>query len=106
MQLTAKEYLDKLKTDYLAKQYLCIIGEILLTIRGDWASDIKSRTKCCLTLIDMYRKNCLLNKTDEFIDTLEYTIKHFTKDMDGRYFRDNFPDGYIGITYEDFGELE
>lgn len=103
-QLTAKEYLSEVSL--LGKQYLSTIGEVLFTIRGDWASDIESRINCCLTLIEMYRKNYLFEKPDTFIDQLEKTIKRYGKDTDGRYFRDYFPYGYIGIRFSDFGELE
>lgn len=103
--IKVETYLNELKP-YIGKQYLCTIGEILYTIRGDWASDVKSRIDCCLTLIDMYRENHLFGNTDIYIDALEKTIKDFSQDMDGRYFRDNFPYGYIGIRFSDFGKLE
>ena len=101
---TPKEYLSKVSS--IGKQYLSTIGEILYTIRGDWGSNTKSRIACCLTLINMYIENCLLGKTDQFIDELENTIKSYEQGDDGRYFRDNFPYGYIGIRFSDFGDLE
>ena len=104
--MKAKTYLNKIKPYSIEKQYLCIIGEILYTIRGDWTSDVKSRLNCCLTIINMYRENCLLGKSDAFIDELEKTIKSFKQNDDGRDFRENFPYGYIGIRFNNFGELE
>ena len=106
--MTAKEYLNTVPNSF-GKDYLCTIGQILYTIRGDWGHDVKSRVECCLTLIKMYRESFLLDEPDEYIDKLENTLKSFDYDdgyFDGRNFRENFPYGYIGIRFTDYGELE
>lgn len=117
--MTEKEYLNYIKeNDCLQERYLSTIGLILYSIRSDWSNDesVDSRLKACLSLIDLIYKNCFDIEVDSqdkiYIDRLRKSIQEYRdyllkgEKLDGRYFRDNFPSGYIGILPEEFGELE
>lgn len=96
------------KVDYVEQQSLITVGLLLLSIRNDWSSEksVRTRKNACLDLINLIRKDCLCGRKDKYIDILETTVKNYHPDMDGRYFRENFPNGYIGICPDDFGKLE
>lgn len=91
-----KEYIGKLKQkNFIADPYLQVVGGLLYCIRLDFSNPNEMKRKCDVC-ID------LLNKLDEdeHIKKLKESIEYFrahVKEMDGRYFRYNFPEGYYGI---------
>lgn len=117
------DYLKNVK--WFEKNYLQSIGGLLYSIRLDWTDEksVLARARAAVCLCDMLikyyndekEKKSLIVELEEtiqeYIDTVEEALNgmqflEIGVVIDGRYFRNDFPNGYIGIRPHDFGEIE
>lgn len=75
------------------EEKILLIKLLLEDIRGNWAWDCDRRKEMAYTLSQELYKNT----NDEKWNELSNCITLYESGEDGRYFRNDFPNGYIGM---------
>lgn len=75
------------------EEKILLIKLLLEDIRGNWAWDCERRKTMAYALTQELYKDT----NDEKWSELSNSIASYESGEDGRYFRDDFPNGYIGM---------
>lgn len=76
-----------------SEEKILLLKLILEDIRGNWAWNCTKRKEMAYMLAQELYKD----SNDEKWDKLSNSIASYGSGEDGRYFRDDFPNGYIGM---------